>query len=557
MTEVENGCANGTSTPENKDSDSSGLDSILLRIGQFGKFQIRSYGLIIPPMIFNAYLMCVYIFLTGSVVHRCRVPECDGPNSTYDEPWTEFSIPTMKSSGDLDKCNRFVPYNRSSDMCFADNYDQNSKEGCGIDFIFRDKELYISNDFDIYCLDEWKLSLVGTVSVAGQLVGSPLGGLFSDRFGRRSMVAIGGFTSAVFGIIRSFSPSYYMFLILGFLENVGSGIIYATLFIIGVELVSHRARVLSCSILPMFFSVGEILLAIIAKSVPNWRWILRIGYTPALAHIALIWLLPESVRWLLSRGDEKKAAEVLRNAAKMNKRKVSEATIEKLILENRYKLEKENLTTQFPITKAFKTFPWRIINCSICWFSNVLVYHGLNLNSVLLGGNKYDSFMYLALVEIPAYGLLSLTLNRIGRRFSLFGCLLICGICLGTTIFISKEFYVLQLSLFLVGKMAITISFQCLYFYTSEIFPTNCRNGLLSLCSMFGRIGSMVAPQTVLLAKFNESAPAILFSICALVAGFLALLFPETTDVILPSTVDEAGEIGHKMLDVKDKQGAS
>lgn len=61
--------------------------------------------------------------------------------------------------------------------------------------------------------------------------------------------------------------------------------------------------------------------------------------------------------------------------------------------------------------------------------------------------------------------------------------------------------YAGSLTLFLIGKLAITCSFQILYFFTSEIFPTNVRNSLLSLCSMIGRIGSMLAPQTPLLVS--------------------------------------------------------
>jgi len=37
--------------------------------------------------------------------------------------------------------------------------------------------------------------------------------------------------------------------------------------------------------------------------------------------------------------------------------------------------------------------------------------------------------------------------------------------------------------------------------YTAEMFPTEIRHSLLGICSMFGRIGSMVAPQTPLLVS--------------------------------------------------------
>lgn len=67
--------------------------------------------------------------------------------------------------------------------------------------------------------------------------------------------------------------------------------------------------------------------------------------------------------------------------------------------------------------------------------------------------------------------------------------------------FIHSDEEWLKMCMFLIGKFAITVSFTVLYVYTSEFFPTNLRHSLLGTCSMFGRIGSMVAPQTPLLVS--------------------------------------------------------
>ncbi|XP_055855557.1 solute carrier family 22 member 3-like [Episyrphus balteatus] len=550
MTGVRNSATTATSptttTTSNVDSEDFSLDAILVRIGQFGKFQLINYLLICIPMLFNAIFSVTYVFTASTVVHRCRVPECDGPESSYLEPWTDFSIP-LKTGGDLESCNRYMAYNRSlaADFCLAENFNRSLEEKCGTDLIFRDKELTISNDFGIYCSDEWKLSMVGTVNNIGQFIGIPLGGFFADRYGRRTMLAVGGFLSALMGILRSFSTNYYMFLTFEFLDNLCGSTLYATVFILALELVGPKVRVPACSLITIFYAIGEVLLAVVAKYFPNWRTILQILYIPALGHIAFLWILPESVRWLLSQGEEEKAKKVLQKVAKVNKRKLSDHSIDKLLLENKFKLAQAD-EGRFPIKEAFKTLFWRITNCALCWFTHVLVYYGLSLNAVSLGGNKYDNFIYISLIEIPGFLIPFLTMDRYGRRYSLFGYLVICGICIGATIFIPSGMYGLNLTLFLLGKLAITASFQVLYFYTSEIFPTNVRNSLLSFCSMFGRIGSMVAPQTPLMAKYYEPSPAILFSVCALVSGFMALMFPETTDVILPTTMLEAEGIGQK-----------
>lgn len=89
---------------------------------------------------------------------------------------------------------------------------------------------------------------------------------------------------------------------------------------------------------------------------------------------------------------------------------------------------------------------------------------------------------------------------------------------------------------------------------------------------MFGRTGSMVAPQMPLLVnnytkfKYNhrianftiitelyffqaeimESLPLILFGTMSVTSGILVLLFPETLNTKLPDTIEEAEVIGRK-----------
>lgn len=46
-----------------------------------------------------------------------------------------------------------------------------------------------------------------------------------------------------------------------------------------------------------------------------------------------------------------------------------------------------------------------------------------------------------------------------------------------------------------------TIAYTVLYMYCTEMFPTCLRHSLLSVCSMFGRIGSITAPQVPLLVR--------------------------------------------------------
>uniref|UniRef100_A0A182SH91 Major facilitator superfamily (MFS) profile domain-containing protein n=1 Tax=Anopheles maculatus TaxID=74869 RepID=A0A182SH91_9DIPT len=97
--------------------------------------------------------------------------------------------------------------------------------------------------------------------------------------------------------------------------------------------------------------------------------------------------------------------------------------------------------------------------------------------------------------------------------------------------------------------MAISFSFGVLYIYTAEIFPTNLRQSLLSMCSMIGRLGSIVAPQMPLLAKVWKPLPMTLFGSIALLSAFTILEFPETGNVRLPNTASEAENLKQNSFD--------
>ncbi|KAL9908318.1 organic cation transporter protein isoform X2 [Glossina fuscipes] len=484
-----------------KEEEKVTLDTILVHIGQFGKFQINILLLICIPMMFSAIFSVAYVFTAGTVIYRCNITECDDIDSKYDEPWTEYAIP-YKSNSVLDRCHRYAAnltdnltnfnaeFNYNT-KCKNDHFDRNNTQPCSTDnLIFRDSEETISNEFHIYCKDEWKLSMVGTLNNIGQFIGIPIGGYISDMYGRRTSLILCSFIAGILGIIRSFATSYVFFVVFEILDSIASSSIYSVCFIIGIELVGPQKRVLACCLITVFYALGEILLALFAKYYQNWRILLRILYGPTLALVAYFWILPESVRWLLSQNRDEEAKLILKQASAVNRSELPDRWLEKLVTANDQKLRNSS-EKKFPIREAFDKFFWRIANCSYCWIVNVLVYYGLSLSAVLLHDNYY-----------------------------------------------------IQLVLFLLGKMAITASFQVLYFFTSEIFPTTLRNSLLSFCSMMGRFGSMLAAQTPLLAKYSENAPPILFAITALTSAGLSLLLPETTNKILPNTVKEANDIG-------------
>lgn len=130
-------------------------------------------------------------------------------------------------------------------------------------------------------------------------------------------------------------------------------------------------------------------------------------------------------------------------------------------------------------------------------------------------------------------------MEKVGRKKTLFIGMIGSGIFCILSEFISGDMS--KTICFVLGKMSITISFSCLYIFTIEVFPTNLRHRFFSICSVVGRIGSILTPLTPLLAQHVSSRlPLILFSSLALSSAIFLCALPETLNRKLPDTIKEA-----------------
>ena len=77
--------------------------------------------------------------------------------------------------------------------------------------------------------------------------------------------------------------------------------------------------------------------------------------------------------------------------------------------------------------------------------------------------------------------------------------------------------------------------------YAAELFPTKVRNTAVGMCSMSARVGGVLASQVVhyLPTVTSEEAPMILIGSCAIIAGMLTLLLPETLGSLTIQTVKD------------------
>ncbi|XP_059056108.1 organic cation transporter protein-like [Achroia grisella] len=534
-----------------------GLDAILAELGSFGKYNLVNYAFLLFPVFLAGIYGSIYIFEAPDISYRCQIDECENKNN--DSSWLAYAIP--KKNNEFLKCERY-PFSSNATLsnitCAANDFNTSRTEKCS-SYIYSDEDSVVK-DFNLGC-QTWKRTLVGTIHNAALFISLPLTGLISDRYGRRLALAVSSLCNGLMGLFRSFSSNYEMLLVFEFLEPALGAGAYSTAFVLAMELVGPKGRVFGNTLINVVYVFGLITLAALAWWLQNWRHLLQVVYTPAILIFSYLWIINESVRWLLSKGKNDKAVKILNKAAKMNNVVLSDELLaplyelEKIPASNDN--EKDNLSdsnrdkndkqssTLMQICKS-SIIRKRVAVCSFLWITCTFVYYGLSINSVSLAGNKYVNFMLVAFVEIPANFVCLLVLDRYGRKKTLILTYVLSACLCISLSFLPKDQKWWSLILYLAGKFSITVSYSSVYIYVSEVFPTSVRQSLLAICSSTGRIGSTLAPQTPLLAQYYDNLPSIFFGSIALVASILVFTLPETINMPLPDTIEEAEQLSKR-----------
>ncbi|XP_027842262.1 solute carrier family 22 member 21-like [Aphis gossypii] len=532
------------------------IDKVLISLGM-GRYQFMGCILFGLMIMYSNVSPVTYVFTASDLKYRCKIPECDKEESTYEPEWLRFTMPYKNDTNQPRKCQRYAALSGplvNGTRCSSDGFNVSVVEWCYDNgWVFEDFEETIGTEFGLMCEDnKWKLSMVGTINNFGQFIGIPMSGIIADRYGRKFTMVFCAATSAALAIIQSFSTSYLMFMILELLSSTVSSGIYTVTFILAMELFLPHQRVLYYSILECFLPIGSILVAYTAKYVRDWRLLLQLVNIPGLLFLSYFWLTEESMRWLESQGKHDKVINTLKKIAAVNNK-----PFPNLNINNQTQSMEclENKDAKFSgILKDIIRSPtifWRMIRCSYVWIAVTLVYYGLTISSTDIAGDKYLNFSLVLFVEIPACLLNWLIMEGMSRKMSLSCMFVLSGVTCVTYNLMSGELYLIKLSLFLVSKLAISIAFCIIYMLTAEIFPTRMRATMMSMCSMLGRIGSMLAPQATLLTEyFGVFATMLVFGSTALAAAAITMTLPESKNISLPNTINEAEEIG---TDVKSK----
>ncbi|CAN4083612.1 unnamed protein product [Withania somnifera] len=176
--------------------------------------------------------------------------------------------------------------------------------------------LYIKKEFNLQTQPTIE-GLIVAMSLIGATVITTFSGPVSDMFGRRPMLIISSVLYFLSGLVMLWAPNVYVLLLARLLDGFGIGlaVTLVPVYISETAPPEIRGRLNTfpqfTGCVGMFLSYCMVFSMSLTQS-PSWRLMLGVLSIPSLAYFFLVlFYLPESPRWLVSKGRMKEAKQVL------------------------------------------------------------------------------------------------------------------------------------------------------------------------------------------------------------------------------------------------------
>lgn len=389
--------------------------------------------------------------------------------------------------------------------------------------------------------DAFHGSVVMAMALWGTVFGALFGGIPTNRIGRKKTLIWIGLFYFVSAVGSALANDPYTFAFFRFLGGVGVGAstIAAPAYVSEISPAKDRGRLVA---LYQFNIVLGILIAFMSNYLLRnigenaWRWMVGIEAFPALIYTILIFTVPKSPRWLISKHRYQEAKDVL---VLINPEGNAEELMQEIKVESESHIAGENIFMKkyrFPLMLAFL----------IAFFNQL---SGIN------------AFLYYAprIFEEAGLGESTALLSSIGIGvtnliFTLLGVFLIDRLGRKTLMYIGSIGYIISLSLVSAafflnwGGLAVPIFLfmfiashaigqgAIIWVFISEIFPNNLRASGQSFSTSTHWVLAAIIPSLVPML-FSSIGAGVVFMVFAIMMVFQLLfvifMMPETKGVSL------------------------
>ncbi|WP_317367830.1 MFS transporter [Bifidobacterium pullorum] len=379
-------------------------------------------------------------------------------------------------------------------------------------------------------LNATEKSWVLSIGFVGMAIGAALGGCFADRVGRKTVFTA---TLVIFGLANAgmaCSWTLTALLIARFIIGLGLGaeLPVASTLVSEFSPTRHRGRM--TVLLESFWAVGWIIAAAIgAFVIPNtgdwgWRWALLIGALPLLYAVVTRAHIPESVRFLESKGREDEAEQAVRYFEQASGvAPVASPKAEPLPAIR----TRELFGHQYLARTVAIWLTWFFVNFSyygaFTWMPSLLADQFGSLTS------SFGYTLIISLAQLPGYFLAAWLVEIWGRRRTLSVFLAVSAVA--AFAFSQAGSVVAVIGFGMLLSASNLGAWGVLYAVTPEIYPTRLRGAASGAAAAVGRVAAIIAPLLVpwflTLSGGNKTVAFVIFAVAFVLGCIAALCLPE------------------------------
>ncbi len=387
--------------------------------------------------------------------------------------------------------------------------------------------------------------IAGASAILGCIPGAMAAGFLSDRFGRRKVLFLCAVLYAVSGALSALPRTFLEFLAARFISGLGIGASSMVCPIYIAELAPAERRGRLGSLFQLGIVLGIFLTLFVNawiqghgdaawNAARGWRWMLGAEVAPAGLLLALLFLVPESPRWLLQAGREAEARAVFETLAGPARAQAEIAAVRAAPDPGPGRF-RELFHARFrrPLGIAVALMAFSQL-CGI----NAIMYYSTKIFTTAGVGVK-DAFMssvVVGLVNLAFTGVAIAFVDRAGRRTLLIVGMTVQVLALGAVGWMFRAgtggLPLLAAILAFIAAFAMALG-PVPWILCSEIFPTKVRGRAMSVATFTIWSACYVVAQTF--PMLNDSpviGPAMTFWVYAgfSLAGLLFVLarVPET-----------------------------
>lgn len=398
----------------------------------------------------------------------------------------------------------------------------------------------------LWHLSPGEVGLLIAAGYLGQVLGALFFGWLGEKWGRVPAVSTAVAVMSAMSIACAFAGNVHMLFALRFLQGIGVGgeVPVAATYINEMSQSKGRGRffVLYELIFPLGLMVAAQLGAFL---VPRYGWecLFLVGGLPGLVILAFMTRLPESPRWLASRGRWDEADRVIRTLEAATPRR--HLDVEQQPAEVRARMESLARGLQSTRRASWKElfsplYRPRTLIVWVLWAASYFVANGINNWLPTLYKTVYHLPLQEALrlasitnvLSVCAVFTCAMLVDKVGRRrwasssFIVSGLLLLALVATGA----QSVWSVAILASAAYAVMGTTT--VLLYLYTPEIYPTRIRAIGTGLATSWLRAASAAAPALVgvMLSAQGVASVFLMFAAATAVGWLASRKMIETTD---------------------------